>query len=289
MLLLAGGCDLGSAAVVTRSPDLGPPLISASGPDAPGAEASPDAGSDGRRPDSSSPAVDTRDARNAGLDTSIAAEAADVAGSGNETLAVAAEAGTAGEAGSSCLAQGYVLCDDFEDGAAGWMSTGITWEVADDGSDAAPNAVLTPTGPAASSAFFAAGAWQDMTAEVRVRVISFDHASSSDRAELYARYQDASHFYAVSLRGDGKLGLRQNSTSLGPAIAVTVREGDWHTLKIKVSGPQDNVSLEGYLDGVLLVTATDTSGALSSATGTVGVGTYGETRAVFDDVEVSSP
>jgi hypothetical protein len=128
-----------------------------------------------------------------------------------------------------------------------------------------------------------------MTVEVRVRVTSFGRASSANRAEIYARYQDAGHFYGVSLRADAKLVLRRNSSSFGPVIDVAVAENEWHTLKIKVSGPQDNVAVEGYLDGTLLAAATDTDGSLPSAVGTVGVGVYGETMAVFDGVKVSSP
>ena len=151
-----------------------------------------------------------------------------------------------------------------------------------------PNSVLSPTGPAASSVYYSDGAWQDMTAEVRLRVTSFGKASSANRAELYARYQDAGQFYALSLRSDQHLVLRRSASSLGTVAAVSVAEGGWHVLKIKVSGPAEAVSVEGYLDGVLMVTATDTE-ALLPALGTVGVGIYGETVAVFDDVSVSSP
>jgi hypothetical protein len=128
-----------------------------------------------------------------------------------------------------------------------------------------------------------------MTVTTRVRVTSFGEASSSNRAELYARYQSAGSFYAVSLRADGKLGLRADSGSLGPVASVAVAENEWHELKLKVSGPQDDVTVEGYLDGALLLVAMDRDGSLPSTVGTVGVGIYGESVAIFDDVTVSSP
>ena len=72
-----------------------------------------------------------------------------------------------------------------------------------------------------------------MTAEVRLRVTSFGKASSANRAEIYARYQDAEHFYALSLRADQYLVLRRSASSLGTAAAVSVAEGGWHVLKIR--------------------------------------------------------
>ncbi|MBN2576932.1 MAG: hypothetical protein JXP73_20380 [Deltaproteobacteria bacterium] len=194
-----------------------------------------------------------------------------------------------GEAGEGHCEPGLVFCDDFEDGASAWLSTGEAWKAVDDPTSEAGNQVLAPAEPSASCAYFPLGAWQDMTVEVRVRVLAFGLPSSSSRAEVYARYQDAGHLYAVSLHGDGKLGLRRNGSGFGTAASVAVAENEWHTLEIKVSGPEDAVAVEGHLDGVLLTTATDTSGALAGPVGTVGLGVYGGASAVFDDLKVSSP
>jgi hypothetical protein len=287
VLLAACGCDLGVAEVVTRSPDLGPAVSLPSGEDA----RSPIAGDGGidldepSRLDAITSARDLREASSGAPDTSIAAEAGGVL-EVSRGDAVVMDGGCPGGVDGAC---GLVLVDDFEDGAAGWMSTGIRWEVTDEPGATLPNAVLLPAGTAASSVYFAAGAWQDMTVTVRVRVTSFGQASSSNRAELYARYRNAGQFYAVSLRADGKLGLRANSTSISPVVSVTVAENEWHELKLKVAGAEDDVVLEGYLDGALLVTATDVEDSLASEEGTVGVGIYGETMAIFDDVTVSSP
>ena len=277
-LAACSGCKLGTAEEVTRSPDLGPVITTPLGRDAASdnvtnADLPP---SEPLRADGNTIAWDTRDA---GPDASIAKDGA--------TNPVDTQPG--GIDGGVCGLPGLVFCDDFENGAVGWMSTGETWAVTDDLSSVQPNQVFAPAGPAASGAYWALGAWQDMTVEVRVRVTTFGQPSSSNRAEIYARYQDSGHFYAVSLRGDGKLGLRRNASSLGPTVGVTVAENAWHTLKIKVSGPADAVAVEGYLDGTLLTTATDTDGSLASAVGTIGVGIYGETLAVFDDIKVSSP
>lgn|GEM_PF-6041071 len=291
-LIACFGCDLGEADVVTRTPDPGPAITSPQGEDAASDTMSHDEAPvpDASPTDGLSTAKDTRDAPNAGPDASLAKDSAD-APSPVDALAerTSTEGGSLDEAGDDCAAQDLVFCADFEDGAVGWMSTSETWAVTDDPYAAQPNQVFAPAGPAASGAYVAGGAWQDMTLEVRVRVTSFGQASSANRAEAYARYQDSGHFYAVSLRGDGKLGLRRNSSGFGPVVDVAVGENEWHVLKIKVSGPKEDVAVEGYLDGTLLVTAHDVDGALASALGTAGVGIYGETLAVFDDVKVSSP
>jgi hypothetical protein len=288
-LLVTCGCTLGEAEVVTRSPDLGPPITGLLGQDGSSINLdSPDVSDSEPLPSEGITLVrDARDTAGARPDASIATDGADTAGIASD--AIGADGANAGEAGDECSAQGFVFCDDFEDGAAGWIWTGETWEVTRDTMSTQPNAVFSPSAPGASSARLASGIWQDMTVEVRVRVTSFGPASSSNRAEVYARYQDSGHFYAVSWRADGKLGLRRNSSGFGAIASVTVAEKEWHTLKIKVSGPTDAVAVEGYLDGTLLTTATDTGLSLSGTVGTAGVGVYGETLAVFDDVKVSSP
>lgn len=287
-LLTTFGCALGEPDVVTRSPDLGPAISTPLVQDASSSDGSSydDAGSEASRPDASTPTGDAHDAEVARPDAIAAADAADAAAQPGDG---AAEAGYAGEAGDDCGARGFVFCDDFEDGATGWTSTGGTWKVAAETTPTGTNAVFAPAGPVSSGAYVASGAWQDMTVEVRVRVTAFGQPSSSNRAEIYARYQDPGHCYAVSLRGDGKLGLRRNSSGFGPVASVAVTENEWHTLKLKVSGPEDAVVVEGYLDDVLVTTATDTSDSLDGTVGTAGVGVYGGTLADFDDLLVSSP
>lgn len=289
LCLALASCDLGRADVVTRSPDLNPVVSPPPNPDA--ADVAGDAGATGNQADADARGVpeDGGDDRGEGADVGPTLDGRDAPAPIRRDAPVdRSDTACRGEAGGEGGESGLVMTDDFEDGAAGWMSTGAIWTVTADSTSPRPNSVLSPTGPAASSVYYSDGAWQDMTAEVRLRVTSFGGASSANRAELYARYQDAGHFYALSLRSDGHLILRRNASSLGTAAAVSVAAGGWHVLTLKVSGPPEAVSVEGYLDGVLMVTATDTE-ALLPALGTVGVGIYGETVAVFDDVSVSSP
>jgi hypothetical protein len=281
----AWSCDLGRADVVSRSPGLGPPTTTVT-PD--GAADASDGGSIADA-DARDLTEDGRSNDHGGSDAGAALDGRDGSAQLRNDAPGSTDATCQGETAGACGPSGLVMTDDFEDGAAGWMSTGAIWTVTADSTSAQANSVLSPTGAAASSVYYSHGAWQDMTAQVRLRVTSFGQASSANRAELYARYQDAGHFYGLGLCSDQHLVLRRNAGSLGAAATVAVAEGEWHVLKLKVSGPANAVSVEGYLDGVLMVTATDLDGSLPSPWGTVGVGIYGQTLAHFDDVSVSSP
>jgi pectate lyase len=178
-----------------------------------------------------------------------------------------------------------VLCDDFEDGnTTGWTVRSGTWSLASDGSSVyKQGSNVTPAESSVGSA-----AWADQTVEARVKVLQFGGTSSSYRVGVYARYQDSNNFYAVVLRGDGRLEVRKKSSTLATAIDVNAVVNTWYTLKIKVSGSAGNVTVQGFLNGVLQQTVTDSSTTVAS--GSAAVATFGgNTQAHFDDVRVSTP
>jgi len=193
---------------------------------------------------------------------------------------------------------GFVFCDDFEaeadleqwstsdTGADGGSPTTPSWDIAyvwkDDGS---VNGVFGPVDANTSAAFVAAQAWSDMTVEAWVNIVRSDRSSLSERVEVYARYVDWDHCFAVSLSSDGSFGLRQGNEGLGSVVQVNVKEQEWHLLKIRVSG-MNNPKVEGFLDGVLMVVS-DASLALNK--GTAGLGVHGTVKAQFDEVRVWSP
>ena len=187
----------------------------------------------------------------------------------------------------ACSSDAFAFCDDFELGAGLWTESGGNWAIREDPSWGDTEA-YGPNIPVASQAYVPSLALGDMTAEARLFVTSFGPASSTNRAELFARYQDSSHNYSVSVSADGKLGLRKNGTGLGTPASVSIVQGQWHTLKVRVSGSSDAVVVEGSMDGELLATASDSSPG-SPPSGTVAVGVYGATLAVFDEVHVSVP
>jgi hypothetical protein len=282
LLLLLAACELGEADVVPRSP----PSSAGVGPDAMGVIATLDAGSDARPP-SDGPAT-TRESRTA---TDASLDAAPEAPT-PEARPAADQGDPRDDAAQRCQDPDLVFCDDFEHGTAAWLAADERWSIIYDTTATKPNAVLAPIAAATSRMTVAQAAWQDMTVQVRVRVLSFGQPTVAHRAEVYARYQDGDQLYAVGLRGDGKLGLRKNAVAIGTPASVTAIPTEWHVLGIKVSGPPGAITVAGYLDGRMLVTASDTdadTGGPSSAAGTAGVGVYGETLAVFDDVKVSSP
>jgi len=286
------GCQLGESDVVARSPDLAHGSDGSSGQDALGTnEAAHDtAALDLLRADSAGVAEDTSEMDGNGTESGSGMDSVGVRGdTGSDTPLSIDETGDGSDVASACSAEGYEFCEGFEDGAALWVSTGGPWDVVNVSGPSGTSSVFVPLTAGATIAYAPIGVWQDMTVEADVMVTSFGQPTSSNRAEIYARYQDPNHFYAVGLRGDGKLGLRRNSSGLGTAATVSIAENQWHKLKIRVSGSADQVIVEGYLDGALLATAPDTGGSATGDNGTVGVGVYGGTLAVFDNVKVSSP
>jgi hypothetical protein len=279
-------CQLGESDVVMRTPDIGHGTGGSNGQDMADGDTGThdDASGDGLGLDGSGATGDALETGGTVMDTGSSAIGTDTS-SDVSCDAVPADTSAVSEAHDS----GYQFFENFEDGANLWASAEGDWVVSEESGDAESNAVFGPTAPAPSIAYVPSGAWQDMTVEAKVMLTSFDPSSSSSRAVLCARYQDLSHSYGVTLRGDGKLGLRRNATAFGTVASVSVGENEWHSLKIRVSGPVDKVVVEGFLDGTLLTTATDTSGSLTSNVGTVAVGIYGNALAVFDDVSVSSP
>jgi hypothetical protein len=286
------GCQLSVTDVVRRSPDVG---SGRSGPSAQDARDANPAANDsgpliGLRIDGDYAVYDAFVMGENEAETGLKLDATDTRPPASPAHADAvSEAGGAPMDSESCTDAGYQFCEGFEDGAARWALTGGPWDLSNVSDGSGTNTVFGPTAAVAGIAFVPGGSWQDMTVEARVMVTSFDQATSTNRVLLYARYQDSQHFYAVALRGDGKLALRRNAAAFGTVASVALDENHWHTLKLSVSGSADNVVVEGSLDGTLLVTAMDSSDAQASDLGTVGVGVYGGALAVFDDIHVSSP
>jgi hypothetical protein len=288
---MLSGCNLTEPDVVTRAPASDARGNDPNRRDASdgGATTADDAKSESSVPDAPSFPTEVRESDLA-LSTSTGKDGMDgPAIAIGDTAKTGEDGHLAGEVGPACSDLGSLFCDGFDNGPSAWLSANGTWVTTQEETSPESNAVFESMSPGTSSAYIVSGAWQDVTVEVRVKVTSFGQPSSSNRAEVYARFQDTGNFYAVSLRGDGMLGLRRSASGFGTPVSVGIREKEWHTLKIRVSGPADAVVVEGFLDSTLIATAPDTDGTLVSAVGSAGVGVYGGTQAVFDDVKVSSP
>jgi hypothetical protein len=285
-LCLACACDLSEADVVARSPDV-----------APAADLPADATPTGRRDAavSSDGQPDSPDDTTVPPDDGLRdQDAPDDLGAPADGSADAGDDG-AGRADTRrpCTGAGVVFCDDFATGAAAWQATGATWQTRNfNATSPGHDAVYGPTEAVTSQALVVGAFWQDTTVEAAVYVLTFGGDLATNRVEIYARYQAADRAYALSLRGDGKLGLRKNGIAIGNTTDVAAQPGQWSTLKLTVSGQQDDIVLAGYLDGELAALAADPgpdTGGASSSVGLAGLGVYGEARAVFDDVRVSAP
>lgn len=163
--------------------------------------------------------------------------------------------------------------DDFEDGdSAGWSTVSGTWSTAADGA----GTVYRQSGGSGGSTTAGDAAWTDYAVQARAKFT----ASAPATADLLGRYTDGNNFYYLQLNGsENKLKLYKKASgavSLLQSVPFTVHAGQTYNLKLAFSGP----SVQGYVDGVQLVGAADTS----LGSGKIGLRT--SSGADFDDVSV---
>jgi hypothetical protein len=180
------------------------------------------------------------------------------------------------------------VTDNFDDtNANGWNPTGGgNWTVASRRYRQSLNTVSLLT----RAVWNAPVAGPNQSVQATVDPMQFNGTSF---VSVHARYVDANESYYVTLRNTGRLevkklqgGVVQMTDFWDPDHAL-FDPTQPHTLKIEVTGTGDPV-LVGYLDGVPLVTLTDTSDTPITAANQAALGTFGAS-AEFDDVIVSSP
>ena len=105
-----------------------------------------------------------------------------------------------------------------------------------------------------------------------------------DGVGLLARYQDSEHYYRFSLDSQRSF-VRLVKRDGDEFTALAVDEDflpyvveEWTDFSLRVSGD----TIEGLIDGEVVLTATDTA----YATGSVGIYSWGSDRLVFDDLHV---
>ncbi len=175
---------------------------------------------------------------------------------------------------------GELFADDFEDGdltKPSWIDADPEamgrWAV----TSAEGGKVLAQTASVSDWVMAAAGdyRWTDQVVEAKVKL-----TSEPGKAGVFARVRDVENYYFLYLDGGSNIVLRKrvdNSSSDVMKVKVETARDVWYTLELSVRGEK----LEGYLDGKLLVTASDAG----VKTGGVGVGTA-DCTAQFDDVTV---
>jgi hypothetical protein len=150
-----------------------------------------------------------------------------------------------------------MYASDFENGAVGpWTFTGAGfWNLWPGLSTVLYQSSIA--GDARASIGVATG---DQVVRARARLDTF--ASPSGTQErwfgLMARHVDERNFYYLSLRSSNTVSLRKvvngTVTTLGTA-SFTVQPGTWYSLRLDAVGNR----LRGYVDGALLLEATDSS------------------------------
>jgi pectate lyase len=120
--------------------------------------------------------------------------------------------------------------------------------------------------------------WTDQTVQAKVKF-----TASPGIVGVFARVQDLQNYYVLYLDGSNIIlrGRVANKQLTSVKVKTKTVEGTWYTLKLSVAGS----TLTGYLDGMQLVTTTDTG----VKAGGVGVGTDDSATAEFDDVTVTTP
>jgi hypothetical protein len=197
-------------------------------------------------------------------------------------------AGSGGQSGSGGTPRqdagpaGRVFFDDFEDGNAtspSWIDAGATlgavWSVA---TREAGNHVFVQSAPVSDWVIAVSGdyRWTDQVVEATVKL-----TSAAGMIGIFGRMVDAKNYYFLYLDGSNivlRKRVASSSTNLVKIKFPTV-SGSSHTLKLSIIG----TTLTGYVDGMMLVTASD---ALLTSGG-IGVGTSDGATGDFDDVIVS--
>jgi hypothetical protein len=167
--------------------------------------------------------------------------------------------------------------DDFEDNNTTGWSMDIPWTVA----DVECNKVFAQTVTSGDARAQFGDVQTDMAVQARVRARAFN--GTNRFAALYARYQGIGNSYYMTLRNNNKIELKKvvNNVIGTPALDeadFAVPLDTWFTMRLEVQGN----ALRGYVNGELLLEATDTS----LASGRGALGTFA-TSAEFDDVILS--
>jgi hypothetical protein len=200
---------------------------------------------------------------------------------GTSSAGTTGSAGTMGMAGSGAggLSGTVLFSDDFEDGLTDkWVTSGGTWAIATDGTKVYAQ---TATGTGSNLLVSAAGstAWTDQIVEAKIKITAFGGQSTSYFAGIFARY-NGSTYYSVLLRSDGKLVIRDGTSSITNAVAASIVTGTTYTVRFELVGS----SLKAYLNGVLQASVTDAT----HTSGGVAIATVNAT-AEFDDIKVTAP
>lgn len=180
--------------------------------------------------------------------------------------------------GMATPASATFFTDSFQDGNAnGWTPNGGTWSVVTDGSYVYRQTNNTGTWNSTAGS----ASWSSYAVEARIKPLSFNGTDRS--VSLHGRRSDANNHYYVSLRNSNILRLAKvvgGTNTILTDVTFTVTAGTWYKVRLEMNG----TSIKVYVNGVLKVSATDSS----LTQGAVMFGMSNAT-AEIDDVIVTEP
>jgi len=122
----------------------------------------------------------------------------------------------------------------------------------------------------------------DQVIQVRAKANTF--AAGGERwFGVMSRFRDEQNFYYLTVRNTNQVSLRKlvgGTIFVLDTATLPVSTGNWYSLRLETIGN----ALRGYVNGRLLVDATDTT----HTTGTYGLATF-KTNTSFDDLSVTQP
>lgn len=172
------------------------------------------------------------------------------------------------------------VLDNFEDGnAAGWTAAGSTaWSVVVSGNG---DVYRQSNSSADARAILNGSNWTNQVIQADVKITAVD--GSSRWAGVFGRYTDINnHYYLLLRHGTNTVELRKKAggtVSTLDSDSFTVALNTTYTLRLVING----TALTGYVNGVAVVTATDSA----LASGSVAVGMY-KAQADINNVYASS-
>jgi hypothetical protein len=175
-----------------------------------------------------------------------------------------------------------IYATGFEDGAAGpWKRTGLGYWNLWTGT----STVWNQSSIAGYTRAAIGAVTDDQVVRVRTRLDTFATPNGTDQRwfGVMARHVDSSNYYYLSLRNTNTVSLRKFVDGAATTLATasfTVTPATWYSLRLDAVGNQ----LRGYVDGRLVVEATDSS----HPRGNAGPVMY-KAAADFDDYRASQP
>ena len=169
-----------------------------------------------------------------------------------------------------------LFSDTFEDGVAdGWTTSGGSWSVVSDGSQAYRQSSTSSN----ARALAGSTGWTDQSVQARVKPIAF--AGGSEFVAVLARVQNGSNYYYATLRNANKIEIKKTVAGSAKLLATadfTVNTGTWYTLRLEAQG----TTLRAFVNGTQYLSVSDSQ----FAAGQAGLATYNGS-ASFDDVLVT--